>query len=71
MHTLHFVAVAVAIARTTNAMLNEIAQEKGKLDFGTATDNPELNDTKYDRFHFCEAATLAISCQAQVDTSKF
>lgn len=53
--------VAVAISRATNAMLNQIAQEKGKLYFGTATDNGELNDAKYGQFHFCEATTRTTS----------
>ena len=61
MHTLHFMVVAVAISRATNAMLNQIAQEKGKLYFGTATDNGELNDAKYGQFHFCEATTRTTS----------
>jgi hypothetical protein len=41
------VVIGVALAHTVGTMLNEITQENGKLYFGSATNNPELNDTKY------------------------
>lgn len=35
-------------ASTSTAELHQLAKSKGKLYFGTATDNPELSDTAYD-----------------------
>ena len=35
-------------ASTSTAKLHQLAVSKGKLYFGTATDNPELTDTAYD-----------------------
>jgi endo-1,4-beta-xylanase len=37
----------VAAAPLVSAQLNKLAQAAGKLYFGTATDNPELNNTEY------------------------
>ena len=36
-----------AVPAATGSELNAIAKSKGKLYFGTATDNPELTDTPY------------------------
>lgn len=47
MHGFKLAAVGVAIAGTADAILNQIAQSKGKKYFGSATDNGELTDAKY------------------------
>lgn len=41
------VAMASLPGSTSTAKLNALAQSKGKLYFGTATDNPELTNTSY------------------------
>ncbi len=38
---------AVATIPLASAQLNKLAQDAGKLYFGTATDNGELNNTQY------------------------
>lgn len=38
---------AVAALPLASAQLNELAKKAGKLYFGTATDNGELNNTQY------------------------
>ncbi|THH00374.1 hypothetical protein EW026_g2156 [Hermanssonia centrifuga] len=40
-------ALATAPASTSTAKLNTLAKSRGKLYFGTATDNPELTDVPY------------------------
>lgn len=46
---MHFqlLAVALAVAPFASAQLNELAKKAGKKYFGTATDNPELSNTRY------------------------
>jgi len=38
---------AIAAIPLASAQLNKLAQQAGKLYFGTALDNPSLNNTKY------------------------
>ena len=40
-------APLVAAQATSQAKLNQVAQSKGKVYLGSATDNPELTDTAY------------------------
>lgn len=40
-------ALLLALTPLANAQLNALAQKAGKLYFGTATDNGELNNTRY------------------------
>jgi hypothetical protein len=46
MHLSSTLAAAVALP-LASAQLNQLAQKAGKLYFGTATDNGELNNTEY------------------------
>lgn len=39
--------VGLVLASATSAKLNQLAKTAGKLYFGTATDNGELNNTQY------------------------
>ena len=38
---------AIAAIPLASAQLNKLAQQAGKLYFGTALDNPSLNDSRY------------------------
>ena len=40
-------AAAAAPASTSTAHLNTLAKSQGKLYFGSATDNPDLNNASY------------------------
>lgn len=44
---MYITSIALLGLPIASAQLNELAQKAGKLYFGTATDNGELNNTEY------------------------
>ncbi|RDW62201.1 beta-xylanase-2 [Coleophoma cylindrospora] len=44
---INILSLSLLLASTANAKLNQLAKNAGKLYFGTATDNGELNNTQY------------------------